>query len=277
MAFDIEKFNQHMEQVYLNTIKDCSILNVDDCCTWCVGRGWTQIVSDFCYECEMLNIQFYDKYRIRIHIDQIKEKFGTLRIYTSVVIDPNKYIMKIKTFIDKIITKLNNKNYNLEQIVDIPSHTKTIFKISKHKTGDCEKKINNYYVDTKNVFTFPQTHMIPRNNKFSYWCMKSLEKISKLLYSVKSYSDISRLNVIRTYIETQVQNLTSKYERQSKDICEYCGKELNKDRKKRCTTIGWIKTICLDCAKSGDQHYMIGGKEYYKGQLISTNGENNAK
>ena len=100
MAFDIEKFNQHMEQVYLNTIKDCSILTIDGCCPCCVGQGWIQIVSDFCYECEMLNIQFYDKYRIRIHIDQIKRcdfsLFNTDEKYALLVLIM-KYLLPLVT------------------------------------------------------------------------------------------------------------------------------------------------------------------------------------
>ena len=61
------------------------------CFGWECGDGWNDILANLPYKLESLNIRFYKKYRVRIEAEQVKEKYGTLRFYYQLYIDPPEW------------------------------------------------------------------------------------------------------------------------------------------------------------------------------------------
>jgi hypothetical protein len=69
-------------------------------------------------ECENIHILYYEKYRYRIILEQIKEKYGSLRIYFTIIKDPPKLINCILKVFKKIELYLSPyiNDYNMKKI-----------------------------------------------------------------------------------------------------------------------------------------------------------------
>lgn len=59
----------------------------ETCMCWGIAApmGWYYILEQLCTVLEFYNMEFKDKYGIAIVADQVKEKFGTLRFYYTVM------------------------------------------------------------------------------------------------------------------------------------------------------------------------------------------------
>lgn len=59
----------------------------ETCMCWGIEcpKGWWHILDQLCTVLEFHNMEFKDKYGIAIVADQVKEKFGTLRFYYTVM------------------------------------------------------------------------------------------------------------------------------------------------------------------------------------------------
>lgn len=55
------------------------------CLGWECGSGWFNVLHEVSCKLEALNLIYYPKYKVRIQANQVKEKFGTLRFYFSVI------------------------------------------------------------------------------------------------------------------------------------------------------------------------------------------------
>ncbi len=86
-----EKKDRSLEKEIMNK---CSILYctkdlpmTQTCMCWGLecGAGWFNVLNEASCKLEALNLIYYPKYKVRIQADQVKEKFGTLRFYFSVI------------------------------------------------------------------------------------------------------------------------------------------------------------------------------------------------
>jgi len=127
------------ENLQSETVKNCPILyQMADkpmtetcmCWGWEFDNGWDEIVSNASYELEAINLLFYPKYRIRIQADQIKQKFGALCFYYSVITDKtpvkawmSDLLISISGFVRKFVKSerissfLCKRIYGLESIL----------------------------------------------------------------------------------------------------------------------------------------------------------------
>ena len=65
--------------------KDLPMTQTCMCWGWECGSGWFNVLHEASCKLEALNLIYYPKYKVRIQADQVKEKFGTLRFYFSVI------------------------------------------------------------------------------------------------------------------------------------------------------------------------------------------------
>ena len=65
--------------------KDLPMTQTCMCWGWECGTGWFNVLNEASCKLEALNLTYYPKYKVRIQADQVKEKFGTLRFYFSVI------------------------------------------------------------------------------------------------------------------------------------------------------------------------------------------------
>lgn len=261
------------DEIYKAAKKYCPILYKDNC-MWCIGNGWYDLMYDFSLLCEEINLTYYKKYRYRISLSQVKEKYGSLRIYFDIIKDPPVFINSIINILEKIDNIYFSKNmveYDLKKIVDKKPYKKITFSIINDTPNEEQSifsknilKINNKNVSTSIINNFEKYHYIPTKHKIKYifkninmWLIK---KFDNLFY--KEINNDSIYNII--YLK--IRKLINEYEQKSNNICEECGMHLNNGYTKKCSTVGWIRILCEDCAKKSNQEYYIGDKKFKNGE-----------
>lgn len=123
-----------------DTIAKCKLL-YDNLMCWECNSGWHKILKRLSIELETLNLQFYDKFKVKICAMQVKEKYGKLRFYY--VVKCVSY--KLNASQDVIIEYLDNRAEELiKQAEEECSHTCEI--CGKRISSECSSacKISNY-------------------------------------------------------------------------------------------------------------------------------------
>ena len=70
--------------------KECCVLyDGAESAYWACGPGWDGPLEKLSYKLEALNIQLYDRWKVRVVVAQVKEKVGTLRFYFDCLVDGN--------------------------------------------------------------------------------------------------------------------------------------------------------------------------------------------
>jgi hypothetical protein len=262
------------ENIYEKVKKYCKILYIDEC-PWCIGGGWYDLMYDFSLLCEEINLRYYKKYRYRISLTQVKEKYGNLRIYFEIVKDPPAFITYIINMLEKIDDLYFSKNtneYDFKKIIDENPHKKITFSILNDTTNKDEYiftkntiELDNKLINTSIVHNLGKWHYIPTKHKFKYmlkkinnWLINKLNVLFSLKNNNYSIYEILHLNVSK---------LVNEYEQKSSNICEECGLYLHDEYNKKCTTIGWVRILCENCAKKSNQKYYMDNKIFKNGEL----------
>ena len=107
----------------------------ETCMCWGLecGDGWLRPLSDACARLEGLNAMFYKLFRVRVQADQVKEKFGTLHFYTSVVCDPNAFVCWYEKQMRKLFDRLRRIDYKCKTVVDSEPYTELVTKVLSSK------------------------------------------------------------------------------------------------------------------------------------------------
>ena len=208
----------------------------ETCMCWGLecGEGWKRPLRKLSLKLEALNLEHYPKYNIRIQADQVKEKFGTLRFYYSVVVEPCKIIKAVISVINVFIKLLNKVNYGV------------IFKDAKYTPT----KYTTLYNMKKSLQSF-------------IYALKRLP----INYSQKQ-------KLMAEYLDDVTRDLVRKAEDECENYCESCGNNIGENGyHEKCQTIGWIKYICEVCAEKGGRRYLKDGALYQEKTCIKTKEE----
>jgi hypothetical protein len=254
------------------TTKQCSILYKNDC-GWCVNYGWYDLIRDFSLKCEELNIMYYNRYRYRIVLDQIKEKYGRLRIYFSIVKDPPKvinWVIKMVTILKDLISPVKI-NYNIKRVYTQHPHTAITFSKST-ENDNIVSIINNIKIKTEIVHHLGKQRDIPQKFKMLYQIYRLLNYIVVKTEIYFQYN-FDQTDVIYDIMYNNVRELVIKYEKQSEDICCECGIHIGTAYSKKCVTSGWIRFMCESCAKKQNSVYYIKRTKFLKGKKLNSKNE----
>lgn len=253
------------------------------------NEGWAEPIRRMSAKLETLNLLFYSKYRIRIQVDQLKEKYGTLRCYTSVVQDPNIICQWMSNIINRIWKLFQyNVDYGWKEIEDHPTYEKTEIKELKDKIEFLKeqraaKNISNVTVEEKNgkyikttvLQYYRRTHQEPSRHRI-IWKLTSW--LNRLSYSFMVIPDMSwKQEVIYNYMFDEATKIVKDAEAECYNICEKCGHQIGTNWSPRCETTGWITYICDDCAKNGKTRYYKNGALYMGSELLKTKAEIDAE
>lgn len=271
--------NNKKETIESEVVKDCPILfrmryrpMTETCMCWgfeC-NEGWHRAIADTCRELEILNNYYYSKYRVRIQADQIKEKFGTLRFYYSIEQDPNIFIQYISNIFEKIYDKLSKTvDYKMTRITVVePSKYNETVEITKKEynkeknnnyTNYSVKKENGKYYKTTIIHSLGKYKFVPTKHKVLWFFENLCYNIkNKLKYSF--LKDTANVRNSKITLDRKVNTIIRKLEHECETICENCGKTIGTEWSPTCTTTGWIKYICVDCAEKLDVNYYKNGK-----------------
>lgn len=226
----------------------------ETCMCWGIeaGDGWYKPLNELCSYLEILNNTYYPKYRIRIQADQVKEKYGELRFYYSVILDPNafnKFFMNSFLYLYNFIN--NHVSFEKERVAIIPaSHQDKKFEITKeiyekHKDEKNFIEENGKYYQIINVFDPGKYEFVIKKHKLLY-------KINNFLFGI--YLKI-KCNVKYTNKKKEIGNMISdiadslikRCEDKCWNVCEWCGKDGGFNGENLITTSGWISRICKEC------------------------------
>ena len=237
---------------------------MESCMCWGIeaNEGWYEPLNNLSFKLETLNKFYYTFYNIRIQADQVKEKYGTLHFYYSVIIDPPKYKRVLALpfiIIDKILNKITFK-FKTKRVEDPTTEIKWE-EISKEKYDKKDKPTNitNYlnsefkeengkYYRSYEFYNPGTCETILLNHKLLWKIKCFCNKIKcQILFKVKPTN--KQLDIVDTLNEL-TQLLINNCEDECYNICEICGSNTD-----IVTTHGWITRICKQCAEKGNRKY----------------------
>lgn len=283
---------ERMASLEEETIRGCPILycqagksHRESCMSfgWECGDGWNETLAGLSYELEALNMLFYPKYRVRIQADQVKEKFGTLCFYFSVIVDPGRLRMRLAHFCDRQYRKLLGVQYKQKFVVDEPEtrydETEELDKEtwaaaqSQKRDGWLPQNVELVKKDGKllrvtHLTKWQKGHYEPTQHKLKWklktmWC--SLAARLKCSHKERTPEQETIVHALETAAQAAVDRATTELER----TCETCGSTIGYDEKHPvCQMSGWIKHVCKHCAEASKRPYFMGGAEYEAGKLL---------
>jgi rubrerythrin len=266
--------------IYEQTQKLCPILYKNRC-SWSINFGWFDLLNNFSLSCEEINLFYYDKFRYRIELDEVKEKYGTLRIYFSIIKDPPKLISMVINWLMYIKGKWLSQdivNYQLKKVIDTPRCKKITFEIlsdynkDEHCSNENITKINNNYVKTSTVYKFETYHYEAQQYKLRYKLSKLITEIINKLERITFIKDND--NTIHEILFNKVSELVVQCEKKSAYICEHCGMNMENTPDIICSTAGYISTLCEHCARKSKRVYYKGNKKFKNGKEINDENPN---
>ena len=85
-----EMLQTRSTELQIRIAKECCLLydGAESAC-WACGPGWDGPLEKLSYKLEALNVQLFDRWKVRVIAAQVKEKFGTLRFYFDCLVDGN--------------------------------------------------------------------------------------------------------------------------------------------------------------------------------------------
>ena len=87
---DLEVLRTRSDELQTRIAKECCVLyDGAESAAWACGPGWDDPLEKLSYKLEALNVQLYDRWKVKVVVAQVKEKFGTLRFYFECLVDGN--------------------------------------------------------------------------------------------------------------------------------------------------------------------------------------------
>ena len=244
--------------------KDLPMSKTCMCWGWECGKGWHDVLKRVSCELEALNLMYYDKYKVRIQADQVKEKFGTLRFYYSVVCDNyTEEGLEARKIIDAFEEKKDSGYFGIKCVVDEKGHETTeVDEDGKEHT----------------VWHQPKCHVEITKHKDEYEQMEKAADDAQKTLSECGYYDITpEQKVIIEFLESEASARIAKAEDDCYKTCEECGRQIGTDWSPRCETTGWITYICDSCAEKRKFDYYKNGEKWNGKTRLMTAEEVKAK
>ena len=245
---------------------------------WECGDGWNIPLANVSYALEELNLRYFRKYRTKIIAEQVKEKFGTLRFYYTIVTQqplwrriPGMalgallgFIKRKVDFKTKPVTIERSKTvyeYELLPEKEDPAATNAFMRICECENGK-RYSVQKYTRGAK-------TDYVPSRHRFLYAVTAALTRAKAWISSALETAEPTKTQlVISEYMDMEAARLVKRAEDECFCRCEVCGREIGDEWSPRCETPGWITYRCEDCIPEGSR-YKKCGKTFVKGKTSS--------
>ena len=287
-----EQFAEQKSNLMDDTIKKCNMLykmanrpcnETCMCWLWECGYGWFDTLAEVSNKLEALNLIVYPKYKVRIQAEQVKEKFATLRFYYSIVADPPWYIRWFEAFMQFVMVDLLSKiKYNVKSITVKDGYytydeqtflTKEDFETEKNRfknASDVEfDDSNGQYIKRTKCWHVPKFNMIATKHRIFYWFYKRRYAFKNWLRYALNWNESDKQSIIKTWLDDMASKIIRDAEHECEHHCETCGRYIGTDYSPTCTTKGWIKMICKECADKRDAEYIMNGETWRNGKKVS--------
>lgn len=233
-------------------------------CPWECGAGWYRELADMSYEFEALNEFLYRSCRVFVHADQIKEKFGTLRCYYGIYVDPVLPARLLKRALLFLPEALEGKvDFRMKQRELSPQREYAMVDvISRSEYDRLRSKAPSTAFDVfeSGGFCFKSTKVIscrrlsapfPTRFRLLYRTLGLLRRLSGKIQARNS----RKTEVMFQYAASKADEIVAKYEKRCYGTCEECGAQIGTKYSARCETHGWIRYVCERCAKARGWKY----------------------
>lgn len=245
-----------------------------------IPDSWLDEVDKMSMKLEAMNLIIYPKYRVRIQMDQVKSKFGTLHAYYSIVVDPPRWISLYEKCIEKLMFLINKVDFVYKEVVDYEPYDETIEEVIAANKVEEEKKncanVSNVTIECNNDGTatkktifhhYRKTHREATKHKFLHkllmhrYCIKTF--IRRLINWKPSYAQSCIVKIMDSFAGSTIHEA----EKECEHLCEKCGRYIGTEYSPRCITYGWISYLCTDCAINDGIIYEKDGK-LWQGEKI---------
>ena len=263
---------------------------METCMCWGleIDNGWLNIVDEMSMALEGLNYIFYPKFRVRVQMDQLKSKYGTLHAYYSVVADPPKWMCIWQKMVQKAFDKISKLDFKRVKVLDRDAYNEVVeeelatreeFEKEKIASKNCSNvdvfERDGKFIKKATYSHFRKTHMEATKHRFLWWLLDRRHYVANW--------PVNFFNVEPTYVQRCVSNLIEekaraivhKAEKDCYGVCERCGRSISDESSysPRCTTCGWTSYLCQSCADKTGSHYMMGSSIWQDGKEIMTKKE----
>lgn len=256
----------------------------ETCMCWGLecGDGWLNEIDMLSKKLEALNLMIYPTFNVRIQADQVKEKYGTLRFYYSVVIDPPWYIKLYEKCIKFIFNNwLSKINYKLKTIIDKDGYydiVKDTF--DTQEEFDKEKQYynnnpnvefddsNGKFVKKTKIYHYAKEHREATNHKLLYKIYTKRYCIIGFLRNLMKWESSNRQLIISQFMDNLARGYIQHTEQQCNKVCEQCGNDIGTKYSPTCMTKGWIRYICKECADKNSYEYIMNDAVWKAGEKI---------
>ena len=254
---------------------------MESCMVWGLecGEGWKYSLTKLADQLEALNLTYWPKWHVRVQADQVKEKFGTLRFYYTVTIDPSGLrLWKLRKW-RALYEKLRHVDYKLKEIEDKPeepydekheltleAYVQGVKNPYKCTNVDYVEEDGKYY-EIVHLKHCRKVHYVPTKNRVKWWLKNFVWK--HICAADSGFEPTAEQRVIQGMMDAKTEALVKVAEDECYETCEVCGHQIGTDWSPRCCTAGWIRYICDDCAEKYDSYYK-NGDLYVKGKLSKT-------
>ena len=280
------------KDMMVQTMSDCKILycmakkpctETCMCWNWECGQGWHQKLHEMSCKLELLNIMLYPEYKTRIQMDQVKEKFGTLRAYYSVVCDNYSIVGKLGNAVLELASKMRSINYGYKTVTDRESYCTHETEELTDEQYENYKKWNStqsklreengkHYRDYE-LWHPAKCHVEVCKHKLLHKLMDKLQWLGRKLRSAGFKDLTSAQRIMVTYLDGAASKIIDNAEAECYKTCECCGREIGTDWSPRCETAGWITYICDECAAKKPGFYYKNGEKWQGGKMLMSKEE----
>lgn len=284
--------------VQKDTIRDCAILyktaslpctKTCMCWGWECGKGWHGALRSLSCQLEAMNLVMYPKYKVRIQADQVKEKYGTLRFYYSVVCDNLNWFGRAMDAVRSVQERLLDENYyKIKYVVDAKSYTTNEreeltkerydrLKGEKFFSGRLVEEDGRYFREYE-LWHPQKSHAEPTRARLMYRVLNAVNRAAYRAMALLGRKDVTREQRVATeFMESAASRLVDAAEKECYGVCEKCGAQIGTSWSPRCETLGWITYVCDKCAEASDSTYTKNGEVWKGDKMIKTKEEATAE
>ena len=259
----------------------------ETCMCWKLecNDGWLNVIDELSKSLEALNYIYYPKFRVRIQADQVKEKFGLLAFYHSIIVDPPKWMSLWKKISQKFFDKIAKLDFKKAEVIDHDTYDEikeieltTEDEYKKEKKANarcCNVKVfekDGKYIKKTTFTHYKKTHFIATKHKFLYRLLMKRHLIEKWPMRLFDFNPSYEQQCISHLLDDKTKKLIKKAEDDCYNVCELCGYHISDDNEysPRCITRGWIQYLCKDCANKTKYEYIMNGSIWKDGKEIMT-------
>lgn len=296
--------NKRIEETNDRIARDCKMLCSGYEKTPIPAYGWLNPVEKLCYALEGLNYD-YEKYGLRVVLDQTKEKYGGLRFYTHIDSKETGVVGFIVRPFEFILEKMSEIDYGYKCVEDKPPYktlewretTKERFEKRLDFIDEPLDKFGETVVVLNSRVEAPDVMDVDKNKKILLVEEDGKYLVSHILHhGATTHAEFTKHPVLRCIkelirkttlfigrlyresviqkvkmheLDDRVDELTRKTELECEKLCQHCGINFG-DYYQKCETQGWYMYLCEECADvSGGEYIRLSdGKHFVEGKEV---------